>query len=119
MNFSTEDKIIVSHLLEVGSCKIYSLHEEYLLSPAQVVRALRNLVDNGILVFKGMEIGLAKNAKSQIFRLRHKIYRRTTPWRTIPDNYRISTQDNDWDYVPVYRKVDKRILELLDAKRGT
>lgn len=105
LQFSTEDKIIISHMLEVRISTIYSLHEKYMLSPAQLVRSIRKLQKLGIVSFGREEIQLADNAKLQIFKLRHKIYNRPKPWREVPDVYRQPSLTNDWEYIPVTKKL--------------
>ncbi|PHQ72375.1 MAG: hypothetical protein COB93_00395 [Sneathiella sp.] len=114
MEFSSEDKIILSHLLKVKSCTLYALHEDYMLSPAQIICSIRNLCAAGILEFDDTAIKLDKDAEKKIFRFRHQIYSRHKPWRLVPDIFKQSYENDKLSYVPKYKKIDKRILKLLD-----
>jgi hypothetical protein len=84
VQFATEDKVIVAHLLaHQKPIDLYDVHREYLLSPIQIGAALSRLIAADIIVREGQMIFLTDGARQRIWKLRFEIYNRPKHWRAL------------------------------------
>lgn len=81
-NAKTEDKLIVDALCLADKVSAYSLHQNFRLSPGQVVLAVSRLEKLGIAHFEGNDIARSSEFAAKLLRYRHAIYHRGFPWKS-------------------------------------
>lgn len=86
MNFNTVDREILRGLLNSKFRTLYFFHENYLLSPTQIVISIKKLTEIDLIEKRGNRIWLKENARGTILKYKNKIFRtnKNENWRKIP-----------------------------------
>lgn len=63
MNLFSEDIELIKKLLKSNTINLYELHNDFLLSPAQVATAIERLVANDYVALEGMSLTVTEKGK--------------------------------------------------------
>ena len=72
--FYSEDVEIIRELIHNKSIDLYDLHLKYRLSPAQVSRSVKNLLNEGVVEIEGETISMTDLGREWIIKNRHALF---------------------------------------------
>lgn len=106
MIVDSEDIIIIKGLMETGTLDLYSIHQRFLLSPAQIVRSLQRLHSIGILEYDAEKAKITEFGESWIIANRKELFlkQKKRYWALVKDSYRF----------PDYLSKDSPIVKYKD-----
>ena len=88
MNLVSEDIELIKKLLESDTVNFYDLHDEFLLSPAQVATAVERLSIKEFVTLDGMSVSLTEKGKGWLRENAGGIltHNRKQYWKELPSN---------------------------------
>lgn len=110
VTFDTADVLILRLVLQERECDLYRFHQQYRLTPVEIMKSIGRLTDAGIVKVDNARVSLAEGGLSRLFQKRHKFNRRPAPWKEVPDQFLL---DERIDYHPDPKKIDRRILKRV------
>lgn len=117
MEFTSEDKIVISHLLRNGRADLYELHLQYKLSPAQLARSVSRLESVGIAkagtTGDELTVVLDDTGFEALVGLRQGIYGRRIDWKSVPSFMLEKRQDVEDEHYPNWRKLSREMKVRL------
>lgn len=77
------DKIIAAALCEAETIAISEIQRRYKISPFSIVESIDRLTQHGLVDTDGLVIMRTANFESRLMALRHELYNRPKPWKTV------------------------------------
>tara|TARA_R110000803_G_scaffold35368_3_gene76497 strand:+ start:2387 stop:2719 length:333 start_codon:yes stop_codon:yes gene_type:complete len=83
----SEDRIILSQLIDRKEINIYEIHKEYLLSPGQISRVVSRLIELNVATYENLSLKLTEDKFLNAVKLLKDVDRRPLWWRSVsPEN---------------------------------
>ncbi len=83
----SEDRILLSQLIEKKELNIYEIHKKYFLSPGQISRAVSRLIKLDIATYESLSLRLREDKVLNAIKLLKNIDRRPLWWKLVqPEN---------------------------------
>ena len=90
-DFDVADREFIKHAFaaEKSGLDLYLLHERYLLSPGQISRSLRKMLELGLVTYANGRVAFSSRGRVWIVKNRVKIFyaREELPWKKMPSTY--------------------------------
>lgn len=117
--FHSEERILLRALFaEPRLGNLYALHEQFMLSPAQLINSINKLVLCGLVVFDGDTVVLKKAGRAWIIKHRKKLFFENTEpyWQMPRSELKLagSSSRNGRPYRIRMKKLDKSLLKRLE-----
>ena len=113
MTYSSFEKEILKALFESGDwVDLYTLHEEYLLSPGQLSYAVRNFARSKIVESDGLLVRLTEHGQKWVFAHRREIFLsdRNRYWAEPLDDGALPPMPVAQPYLPKLKNANLKFL---------
>ncbi len=112
----SEDIELIKELYIEKQVHLYSFHEKYLLSPAQLARTINKFVDEGIIELNNEMISLTTKGEKWIVCNRKALFlfEKDKYWKEIPGDMRQRAMGIKELYLPNRNKIDKELFKNIE-----
>ena len=111
---SSDKKILLELFTERKSICIYWFHEKYLFSPAQIIRFVRNYLEEKIISYEDYKIKLTEHGIKWVVHNREKIFLSPNKkvWKNIPKEWIVEVSENIDDL-----KLKNKVIAKLNCTK--
>lgn len=116
MEIFSEDIEILRELIKNESVELYSFHEKYKLSPAQLARVIEKFKNLNLITLTNDQLSLTKDGAEWIFKNRKVIFlkERQKYWKEVPESMRQKKLEINEFYKPNRKKIDKELYKYIE-----